>query len=456
MSRLYSRFLTHGILLGSCPFFYVAACAEQTSPPPSRQVAPADGAVEQLDLERLGDSLLESGTMEPATLDAAEAAVDPLPVTGGGRQPRAGRWKVAPHFELKATYDDNIFITSDNQVEDFIVAASPGLRVGYWDYEEEMELYLDRNRSASVLDKGVGNFLVLDYTATLLGFAKTSSQNTMDQKALFDTRWHLAKLDIAGGCHFVSTSEADRDLGGRVRRNTLTTEVTASYQFSERLTGEVGLANVIADPEGFTGSVEWRNEDYVDYQVTPLLRAGLGGAVGRIAVEDSADQVFERILGRVNYEATGKLGLRVRGGVEFRQSDGTLGDRMDPVFDGSVRYAPAEATLIVFEGFRRVEISAAHPDDIYTTTGCALRFERTLRAGLQFSVEGGYAHADYAESFGDARRKDDFFYVRAGVLYNFARWGNVGLGYEYRSNSSSRASSSFENTRITVQAGLSF
>ena len=33
-----------------------------------------------------------------------------------------------------------------------------------------MERYLDRDRSAATIDKGVGNFLVVDYTAILLGF----------------------------------------------------------------------------------------------------------------------------------------------------------------------------------------------------------------------------------------------------------------------------------------------
>ena len=443
-------------MVGGCPFFHGGGFAAQTNPLPVRQSAPADAAAEPFALERMGDSLFESGAVEPARLDAAESAAEPLAVTEEGVQPRAGRWKVSPHFDFSATYDDNIFITPDNPVEDFIFTISPGLRIGFWDTDDEMARYLDRDRSATVFDRDAGNFLVFDYTASLLGFVKTSSENTMDQAALFDARWHFGRLEVAGGSHFVSKSETDADVSGRLRRKTLTTEVTASYQLTERLAGEVTVANVIHDPEGFTGSVEWRNEDYVDFQVTPLLHAALGGAVGRVAVEDSADQVFERILGRVNYETTEKLSLRLGGGVEFRQSDGAIGDRVDPVFECMVRYAPAEETLVVLEGFRRVEVSAWHPDTIYTSTGVGLRFERTLRTGLHLSVGGGYSREEYAEMPGVATRNDDFFYVRAGVLYNFARWGNVGLSYEYRQNDSTIPSSSFENTRVTVQVGLRF
>jgi len=247
MRPFYCQLLAQGIFWGSYGLFPGSVGAAPASPPAARPGAAEEGAVEDFDLEKLGDSLVEQGTLESATLDAAEPAVAPLPVTGGGSQGRAGRWKVAPHFELKAMYDDNIFITPDRRVEDVIVVASPGLRVGYWDYEDEMERYLDRNRSASVLDRGAGNFLVLDYTAILLGFVKTSAQNTLDQDALFDWRWQISKLDLTARSHFVSTSLPDADVGGRVRRDMLTTEVTASYQWSERLKGEVTVANVIQD-----------------------------------------------------------------------------------------------------------------------------------------------------------------------------------------------------------------
>lgn len=456
MQRFYCHLLAQGFFWGSYGFIPGAVWAAPASPPAARPVPAEDGAVEDLDLEKLGDALVEPGAVERVNLDAAEPAVDPLPVTGGGSRGRAGRWKVAPHFELKATYDDNIFITPDHQVEDVIVVASPGLRVGYWDYEDEMERYLDRHRSASVLDHGGGNFLVLDYTASLLGFVKTSSQNTLDQDALFDWRWQIAKLDLTARSHFVSTSAPNADVGGRVRRDTLTTEVTASYQWSERLAGEVTVAHVIQEPEGFTGSVEWRNEDYVDFQATPLLHVAVGGAVGRVEVEDSPDQIFERLLGRIKYEPTPKIGVRLNGGVEFRQSDGVIGDRVDPVFSAELRYAPAEETLVVLRGFRQVQTSVWRPDQVNLSTGVSVRFERMLRTGLHLSVEGGYSREDYSATPGTRSRQDDAFFVQGGLIYNFAAWGNVGLGCEYRRNDSSNRSSDFQNTRVTVQVGLSF
>ena len=427
------------------------ACAVALSPTSGAQQPEPSAA--PLELPRLGDELMESGTLEQPAVEAVESASEPVAATGD-EKPRAGRWKVAPHLRLEATYDDNIFIQPTGKVADFVFTAAPGITIGHWDYEEEMERYLDRERSATVIDRGAGSFLVVDYTAILLGFARTSSQNAFDQDARFEARWRLEKLTLGAGSHFESKSEADIDVGGRVRRTAVATEVTAEYQFSERTSVAVDFYNVIQDRENFLRTLEWRNEDYFDYQMTPLLRTGLGGAVGRLEVEGHADQVFERILGRVNFESTAKLIFDARGGVEFRQSDGPLGDLVEPVFDVTARYSLAEATLVVLGGYRRIEPSSSRPDEDYTATGVSLRFERTLRTGLRVSVEGGYEHTDYTESSGLAARRDDFFYVRAGLLYNFARWGNAGISYEYRENDSSEAASSFGNNRVTFQVGL--
>ena len=408
--------------------------------------------VERLDETDLGSTLLESGVMEPGSLDAAESAALPI-VTGGTDSGRGGRWKISPHLELRATYDDNIFIRPDNQVEDFIFTASPGLALGYWDNEEEMARYLDRTGGASRVDQGVGNFFILDYTAILLGFAKTSSQNAFDQDVLLDSGWQVGKLTLGAGTHFESKSESDIDIGGRVRRTAVTSKLEASYQLSERTSVETNFYNEVKDRENYIGTVEWRNESYLAYALTPLVSAALGVAVGSVDVENGADQVFERILGRAVYDLTGKLNLHVRGGVEFRQSDGS-GDHVNPVIDVAVRYSLAEGTLIALDGFRRVETAALRPDQLYTATGVSLRFERQLANGLHFTIEGGYATTDYTESGGTDGRSDDFFYARAGLLYNFARWGNVGLGYEYRRNDSTNGLSSFENNQISTQVSL--
>ena len=425
----------------------LAACATTLQ---AQEPAPAP-----LELPSLTEELSESDAVQSAGLEAVESASEPVAATGGERV-RASRWKVSPRLLLEATYDDNIFIRPTGKVADFVFTAAPGLAIGYWDYEVEMERYLDRDRSAAILDKGEGNFLVLDYTAILLGFARTRSQDALDHDARFDIRWRAEMLTLRASSHFESKSEADINIGGRVQRTAVATEVSADYQLSARTSLSVNFENVIEERENFVRTVEWRNEDYLDYQWTPLVRVGVGGALGRLEVEGQTDRVFERLLGRLNYETTAKLGIAAVGGVEFRQTDSGLGDTVTPVFDIKLRYVPAEETLITIDGYRRVKPSISQPDEDYTATGVAVRFERSVRTGLHLSLEGGYESTSYQTPRGGDPRSDDFFYARAGLLYNFAHWGNTGISYEYRQKDSTQAASSFENNRITFQIGLIF
>ena len=62
-----------------------------------------------------------------------------------------------------------------------------------------------------------GNFLIVDYTAFLLAFARTSSENTLDHDGGVAFRWELAKLTLGATLDAESKTEADPDVGERVK-----------------------------------------------------------------------------------------------------------------------------------------------------------------------------------------------------------------------------------------------
>jgi hypothetical protein len=67
--------------------------------------------------------------------------------------------------------------------------------------------------SNSLAQRARGDFLIVDYTAYLLGFARTSSENTLDHDGRVAFRWELAKLTVGATLHAESKTEADRDVG---------------------------------------------------------------------------------------------------------------------------------------------------------------------------------------------------------------------------------------------------
>ena len=402
-----------------------------------------------------GQSLLVAPATETQQLDAAESLSRDLGPTVTNDEIPSGRWKVTPHLEARVTYDDNIFIQRHDRVEDFIFTLSPGLALGIWDAEKRRtDGFLDRLDAATVLDKGRGSFFAVDYTAILLGFAKTDSQNAFDQDARLDGRWQAERWSLGIGGRYESKSETNTDIGTRIRRETISAEVTASYRVSEKTAIDASASFRSNQPEDFVRTTGWKVESFASYAATPLVRVGLGGAFGGVAVEGGSDEVFERILARATCQFSEKLDFEARGGVEFRQSDGPAGNRANPIFSFAANYEPAEGTRLRVEAYRSVETSEFRPEESYERTGVTASFRRAVRAGIHLHLDAGYQESDYTGLASEAGRRDRYFFVRPGLLYNFADWGNAGLTYEFRQNDSNREHSTFNNNQVSFQVNL--
>ena len=400
------------------------------------------------------DSLLVSEPLPSGDGSSALAIGEAVGLIEGGEAGRRGRWRFAPHVDVTGTFDDNIFIQPEGVVADYILTLAPGAAFGFWDSEEERARYLARQHGASVIEKGTGSFLMVDYTAILLGFARTSSQNAFDQDARFAWQWKFEKLTVGGSIHAESKSETDADVGGRIHRKTLAAEVNASYQLMAKSVLEVSLFETYNDPEDFVRTVEWGGEAYLGYAATPRVKVGLGITAGQVDVEDGDDRTFERVIAGAVYSWSEKLEVSARGGVEFRQSDGVQGDLATPIFEVRMAWMPASETRIGVEAFRRLETSSLRTDQDILLTGVAVTFQRELRSGFHLIVDGGYQVSDYTEGSNGDNRTDRYLSLRPGLLYNFAHWGNARVTYAFRRNDSDRGESSFDNNQITMQLSL--
>jgi hypothetical protein len=445
-----SRKLKARVAFGLATLTALAAHAQAPREAQSARDAQPVSASLDAGAESLGDLLRESEAAAPETLNAA----DPVAIVPGAGPGSRGRWRATPHLDMRATYDDNIFIRHRDRTDDFIFALSPGVALGYWESNEDRERYLDKERAASVVQPGQGNFCLVDYTATLLGFAKTHSQNAFDQDGLITGRRGWEKLVLSGTVHLESKSETNTEVGGRIRRRTETGELTSTYQATEKTAVGLAFYDRLNDPKDFVQTLEWRTEAFVDYAATPLVRVGISAGAGFVNVESGADQVFERVLARASYALSEKLEAGLRAGVEFRQSSGSAGDRTNPIFELEATWTPAAETKVSVQAFRRVETSIERPEQNITFTGCALRLRRQLRHGFHGILEGGYEFSDYTSTPTESGRNDSYYFVRPSLLYNFAAWGNASLSYEHRANDSSQGSSSFFDNQTSLQISL--
>ena len=450
MPHLHRTILAKTLIAGSCALVPPNTLLHAQEQPPTEEPLPILS-----DFSNFGESLLVAPATENEQLDAAEALSRELGPAATSDEIPAGRWKVTPHLEARVTFDDNIFIQPRDRVEDFIFTLSPGLAIGIWDADKRRtDGFLDRQNPVTTIDKGRGSFFAVDYTAILLGFAKTDSQNAFDQDARLDGRWQAERWSLGGSVYYESKSETNTDIGTRIRRETITAEVTASYRISDKTAVDASASFRANDPEDYVRTTGWKVEAFASYEVTPLVRLGLGGGVGGVEVEGGSDDVFERILARATYEYSEKLDFEVRGGVEFRQSDGTAGDRTNPIFSVVANYEPSEGTRIGLVAYRSVETSEFRPEESYGRTGIAATFRRAIRAGFHLAFDAGYQESDYTGLAYEAGRRDCYFFVRPSLFYNFADWGNAGLTYEFRRNDSNHSASSFDNTQAIFQVNI--
>ena len=447
MLRLRRFSLLPTLIVGSVAL--VSARAAEGDPSPEPVVVLTDSA-------DLGASLLVAPAVESEQVDAAEALNREFGPAVVHDEFPSGRWNVSPHLEAGVTYDDNIFIQPDHEVEDFIFTLAPGIAIGIWDSEKRRtDGFLDRHDAATTLAKR-GSYFTIDYTAILLGFAKTDSQNAFDQDARLDARLQGARWTLAGGVRYESKSEANADIGTRIHRETFSAEFNATYRVSEKTAIDSTVLFRANDPEDYVRSTRWEVESYASYALTPIVRAGIGAAFGGVDIDGGSGDIYERILARAAYVYSAKLDFEVRGGVEFRQSDGRSGDRVNPIFSVLAGYEPSIGTRIDVEAFRSVETSEIRPDVSYERTGITAGFRRSIRAGVFVRLDGGYQQSDYSGLAEGEGRRDRYFFVRPGILYNFAEWGNATLAYEVRRNDSNRGVSSFDNNQINFQVNISY
>jgi hypothetical protein len=368
-------------------------------------------------------------------------------------QPR--RFHYSLRLNIRGVYDDNIFLSHTNRVSDYYFAIEPMLTVGFGDIEGRGE-----------------NYLRLDYMPSVILFVDHSDQNAVEHLILLEGQYRFSRLTlnlsqevaILDGANLNSTLDttgllANLDVSGRTRLNLFITRLRANYDLTGKLflTGEFDAS--IYDYHDFISSqiVSWGL--YVNYNVTPKLTVGVGGTFGLDFVEDpNVDQTFEQANFRINYQATGKLGLSASAGVEVRQFDNHRSDYVSPVFELGALYRPFDGTTITLTAGRRILNSGFFADQDFATTYVVGRVQQRLLRRVYLGLAVGYENSDYfATTSGvSATREDDYYFVEPSVDVLITRFLSVGAYYLRREDCSNFDFFSFYDNQIGVRATFRF
>lgn len=382
--------------------------------------------------QRVGDPLPEEEVEPPRAL--------PADLTAGGAGP-VKRFQ----FSLGAgvLYDDNIYLSPREEVEDLIYRISPEVRLAWGDV-------LERERS----------FLLINYRPDVLIFHHTSEENTVEHAARVAGLRRFTRGAVGAEAGYRRLSDSTVDLSSRVARHVFDARVLLTYGWGARTSVDTALVWEAADYDDgrFADHQEAAHEIFVDYRFSDKTRAGLGISYGILDVEgQSRTQTFQRAMVRAETEATGRLTLDGRAGLELRQT--AAGDDATPVFGLGLRYQAREGTLLTLDGEREVEASGSMEGLNYVRTSVRAGLRQRMGSRFVLQLEGGWEGYDYQAA--DARgrlqaRSDDYFFVRPALVYDFRENIQAEAFYRWSTNDSSVEGGGFHHVQSGVNMKIDF
>src|ERR1039457_5189181 len=84
--------------------------------------------------------------------------------------------KFHPHLDLQSSYNDNVLISSTNQLADFSFTVSPGLQLEYGSLDH--------------------NYLSLDYTLGIERFYRLTTLNAINQDVVFKSLFNFSRVKL--------------------------------------------------------------------------------------------------------------------------------------------------------------------------------------------------------------------------------------------------------------------
>jgi hypothetical protein len=353
---------------------------------------------------------------------------------------RYGDFDVRPHLKIGSMYDDNIFISPNDEQDDFLWVFTPGVLIGSGDYGARED-----------------NYVFINYEPDFIVFTDHSDQNDIDHDARLAIQRRPGNWTLNLQQDFATYSGPTVDVGRRVNETVYTTLLGAKYDISPKTSAEIHGSQIIDnyDTTGvLDGYNEWIIESWADYGLTPKLKVGGGLTAGWVDVQGSANQTYQQPLLRFLYALTGKVDLRASAGAEFRQFQDNDEDRADFVASLGSTYRPIENTALTLDAFHRNQNSVLLVNQNSRASGITASLRQDFLVKYHFYLGGGYEFLDYyaTQPGVAAPRQDDYYFVRTGVNWDLNDRINLGLFYQFRKNDSNVDTYSFDDNQV----GLTF
>lgn len=374
---------------------------------------------------------------------------------------------IRPHVAYTFMYDDNIFLEHKDKTpggkgnagrdHDFIHVITPGLRLNAGDAAARQAAYFDAN-----------------YEAAITRFTDYTGSDALDHNANVQLGGKFNRLSLSLEQSLVSASDADQKTlaaaNGRVKRKTWGTRADVGYEISDKTSTSLELRQTIGDYNApLVDSTDRSAHVFVDYQVLPKVKMGVGGGVGYLQVDGNAathnaNSSYYDGQVRIDWQATEKVSIKAHGGIEFRniQEVGAK-DPVNFIFGLAGSWKASEKTMISLAAERGVQAANANVGVYNEETSVTLGIKQVLAENVTLSLDAGYAYDHYKATQGGALapgalRDDNYFFLKPGIAYRFAERAQAMVFYQYRRNDSTVVANGndFYNNQLGVELSYRF
>jgi hypothetical protein len=370
-------------------------------------------------------------------------------------------WRFVGRLSLQATYDDNITIRPDNEIDDYIFHVAPTVAFGIGNFRTAIAPYASIPHFIARTgeeDLPRRDYAFFSYTPDAVFFQNYDGENAVNHDVRFAARKERELWNTHGEFRFQRVTDADIDFGRRLRQTYYTANAAGERSLTGKITGGLGVRAYRAEYVGGTRSTDLRGNTYFDYQIAPKTQLGVGVAAGYLMVNRGADQTYQQPFLRLNYEATAKVSFTGQIGEEFRQFDSDVDDRSRFVFSLNTNYDARDSTRFQLTARRETQSSAQYSGENIVATYYEGGVRQRVLQRIYVSLLGGFVRNQYENNIPLAPlgRRDDFVFYRATSAMDISRRGTVELSYEHRDNDSTLGSFNFEQNIVSLAASFLF
>ena len=262
-----------------------------------------------------------------------------------------------------------------------------------------------------------------------------------------------------------ATTEIANQNGELVRYNKWLAGVEGTYDFSEKLFGELGFSWDRTEYLGNWTKYYSDNDIYslpvsLLYKVTEKISVGLtyqyrhtefsGAEQYRAEYGSKRDDHFGGVT--VRGDILPKLNVSAYAGIVFRDIKDATKTKDDTTFAlrATLSYELTEKIGLFATGKRDFGNGASRQSSV--DTGCEIGANYMMNQFVMFTTSFAYTYTDYMGIV----REDDEFCARLGVSYKPNKFLTLGANYRYLDNSSSVSSASYMQHLVDISVSVKY